>query len=254
MAKAKEKAKHTKAHTTFKNRIVQFDADLELADVVRLSITASGEKSTQSARVFEQVDNTKYPALARSAASEQGRKLAVTHLVRTLQSAYIKDLYEEFSIYLRTIVAEVWQNSKVTPKRLTGDNTSIKLPIADVLRHIADNTINGYVIDTLFNTLAMERSTAELIKKFCNKIGLSINEETIDNAVEYFEIRHKLVHTDGYADDIFKKQHPALQYTGDGRIVISFHVVTNAKNAVVSLVDEIDKQCFNKDLVQSHLK
>ena len=38
-------------------------------------------------------------------------------------------------------------------------------------------------------------------------------KQYINDAVYYLEIRHKLVHTDGYADEEFKKTHPRLRYT-----------------------------------------
>lgn len=50
----------------------------------------------------------------------------------TLYTAYFKDLYEEFSIYLKGMMKEIYSNAKVTPERLSGEH-NVSLASVDIL-------------------------------------------------------------------------------------------------------------------------
>ena len=110
--------------------------------------------------------------------------------------------------------------AKVTPDRLVGEH-KVNLSANDILKFAADGTIAQVVIDNIFQSLENERSTISLITKICKKLDLNVDKAVIDNAVYYLEIRHKLVHTDGFADAEFKASHalPILDVSRESEVI-----------------------------------
>lgn len=60
------------------------------------------------------------------------------HLKSTLYTAYFKDLYEEFSIYLKGMMKEIYSNAKVTPERLSGEH-NVSLASVGILHRTLRN-------------------------------------------------------------------------------------------------------------------
>ena len=106
-----------------------------------------------------------------------------------------------------------------------------------------------FVIDNIFQCLENERSTIALISKFHQKIGIEKNDELINDAIYYLEIRHKLVHTDGFADSEFISSHQTLTYTASNYISLNYTTIKEAKNSVMALVKDMDSKIMQKQLV-----
>lgn len=92
----------------------------------------------------------------------------VDHLETTIYTTYIKDLYEEFSIYLKGIFKEVYSNVNVTPERMCGEH-KVNLTSVEILQHMQMGDLVEVIIDNLFQSLENERSTIALITKFHKK-------------------------------------------------------------------------------------
>ena len=150
--------------------------------------------------------------------------------------------------YLKNSLKEIYKNAKVTPERLTGEH-KIQMSSTEILNYLNQGNLAEIIIDQIFQSLENERSTITLIEKFHKKIGLKPNEELISQAIYYLEIRHKLVHTDGYADIDFIASHPTLSYTSTKYIVLNYPTVNSAKNAVTALVKDIDNKIMQAQLV-----
>lgn len=240
----------SKNYQTFSNRMLHFDDDLEYVDIIYASVKKEmGTFSDQS--LFENINPLKHPRLARYKICDDNRLKVVQHFKSTVYSAYIKELYEEFSMYLKSIMGDMYSAAKVTPDRLVGEH-KVNLSANDILKFAADGTIAQVVIDNIFQSLENERSTISLITKVCKKLGLNVDKTVIDNAVNYLEIRHKLVHTDGFADSEFQTSHPNLRYTKAGYIDLTYQCITEAKNAVFELVKALDQDAIAKNYLSSH--
>lgn len=240
----------SKCLISFKNKMSHFNADLDFADILSKSIE-NGDFSSEE-ELFPGSNDEKYITLSGYKVGVQNRRLVVNHLKSTLYTAYIKDLYEEFAIYLKGMMKEVYCNAKVTPERLSGEHT-VKLSSVDILHHIQVGDLVDVVIDGIFQSLESERSTIGLITKFHNKIGIEINQSLVDSAIHFLEIRHKLVHTDGYVDEEFKKAHDLLKYTSANKIKLSYYTICQAYEAVLCLVSDIDAKVINAGLAKSHV-
>ena len=119
----------------------------------------------------------------------------------------------------------------------------------DILSGIKDGTLAQTVIDNMFQTLENERSTINLIRKICSKLGIVVSTQLIEDAVYYLEIRHKLVHTDGYADEDFRNSHKTLRYTRDNYIDLTYQTIMAARKAIYDLVDAIDADALAKGII-----
>lgn len=239
----------SKCLITFKNKMSHFNADLEFIDILSKSIE-NGDYSNEE-ELFPGSSDERYTILSRYKIGEQNRRLVVNHLKSTLYTAYIKDLYEEFSIYLKGIMKEVYSNAKVTPERLSGEH-KVNLTSVDILQHLQIGDLADVVIDNIFQSLENERSTIGLITKFHKKIGIDIEQTLVDNAIYYLEIRHKLVHTDGHADEEFKKAHDLLNYTSTNKIKLDYCTICQAYEAVFHLVSDMDSKVISAGLAKSH--
>ena len=91
-----------------------------------------------------------------------------------------------------------------------------------------------------------------LITKFHKKIGIDIEQTLVDNAIYYLEIRHKLVHTDGYADEEFKKAHDLLKYTSNNKIKLDYCTICQAYEAVFHLVSDMDSKVISAGLAKNY--
>lgn len=198
---------HSKARTTFINRLLHFNDDIELMDILYYNVANS--TMPEDGKLFRYFDRNSHPNIARhTIISQHNRMLVVTHCRATLYSAYVKELYEELAIYLRSIIAEAYNNAKVEPGKIVGDQGKISMSAREILKYSRDGTLIDIVIGRLFQALENERSTIQLINKTCEKLGLNVDGNVIQDAVLFLEVRHKLVHTDGFADEDFKTAHP----------------------------------------------
>ena len=146
---------------------------------------------------------------------------------------------------------EVYSNAKVTPERLVGEHKA-NLPYVAILQHLQMGDLADTIIDNIFQALENEKSTIELIKKFGKKIGLDIDQNLADTAIYYLEIRHKLVHTDGFVDKEFKKKHGTLKYTGGNKIKIDYDTICQAYEGVFHLISDIDSKVIRMGLAKCH--
>ena len=238
---------YSKHFITFRNKMLHFDDDIELADIL-YSIIRENPISEDADKLFSSQSQEKHPNISRYSICQTNRLQVIRHLKSTISASYIKDAYEEITIYLRGITTEAYENASVSPERIIGEH-KVNMSAVDILKGISDGTLAQTVIDNLFQTLENERSTIGLIKKTCTKLGITISNQIIENAVYYLEIRHKLVHTDGYADDEFRNSHPTLRYTPENYIDLTYSTILSTKQALFNLVTAIDADAIAKGII-----
>jgi len=232
----------------FKNKLLHFDDDIEFVDILHSTIKGTTIDNSNS-YLFEYQNQEKHPNISRYSICQDNRLLIMRHLKSTVYSSYVKDIYEEVTIYLRNIISEAYQNASVMPSRIIGEH-KVNLSAVEILVGIQNGTLAQTVIDNMFQVLENERSTISLIKKTCNKLGINVQSQLIDNAVYYLEIRHKLVHTDGYADKEFRTSHPTLKYTSGNYIDLTYQIIQDARNAIFTLIEAIDADAIAKEIIR----
>lgn len=232
----------------FQNRILSFSQDIEFTDLLQ-----RGQKANMllpdETLLFAGMTDARHPNLSTRSATEKSREIVVLHLRKTVYSAYIKDLYEELTMYLKDVLFEAAKISKDFQKarRLLGDQ-KISLSASEILQFSSLDELIMQIAEQIIQDLERERSTKELIDKICKKLDLSVERSVIDNALPYLELRHKLVHTDGKVVSTFQEQYTMFSYHGS-EIVLNYTLICEATSKIRDLVLVIDEAARSKGIL-----
>lgn len=242
----------SKAYHKFLQRLAYFKDDLELTDVLCSSIVSGALSSPQSRHILDKVVPTEHKHLARRTNSDGSRKLVSTHLSKTVYSAYIKDIYEEVTDYLKTILLCAACKG-IDPGRIVGEHKITKTA-QEILSAGSWDSILEMVTDSIFQALESERSTLSLIKKISTKLALDVDQSKIDNALPFLEIRHFLVHSDGKLNQKFRTHNPMIPCDLKGYVKLDLNLVQQFTDNVKNLLTEYDKQvCSKRILLDKHI-
>ena len=214
----------SKARQRFETRINYFLDDIELVDVLRESILHNDLTASTSKYVLSRVDPQQHHHLQRRMNTPGTRENVINHLRNTVYGSFVKDVYEEITHYLRTILQQCTQ-SGFDSDRIIGDH-KIKVDARTILRMGNWATVCEYIATSLFQQLENERSTKKLLEKMCSKLDLSVPKCMIDNLMPYIEVRHFLVHTDGLVSVEFQRDNRQFNYTY-GQVRMDYQFVSD---------------------------
>lgn len=235
----------SKGYKRFKNRLDYFRTDNEVAEIILLNKELLKGHDT----IFNKVDNINHPLLSKRGNNANSRGLVVKHLRKTVYVAFIKDMYEEVTEYIRYILQEGAMNGADT-HRLVGEH-NINMKANDILSKSTKKEIIQSIMDQIFQQLENERSTITLISKIKNKLGLSVNQEIIDKALPFLEIRHIFVHSDGKPNGDFQIKYPDIKLDEHGRIQLNSSFAHEAYTAINNLLIAIDDEMIAKNYFSS---
>ncbi|MBA3548102.1 MAG: hypothetical protein H0T76_16595 [Nannocystis sp.] len=206
--------KKTKYYARFLNRLAHFEGDVELVDVFRSAVYGGRLSRPSGGFLLEHVRPERHPRLAAREANQHNRTIAVTHLKRTVHASFIKDLYEDFAEYMTSLLAGA-------ARRL--------------FRRLEEE--------------AKKSGVAKLLSSLDVKLGLGVGEEVRRAALPYLELRHRLVHADGIADEKFCKNYPEMSATAGEPIQLKYERIVSARDAVEGLIRKFDECAVQKSIV-----
>lgn len=235
----------SKALQRFQDRVRAFSEDLELSDLLvkQLRNLQDSNESICEALAGQPDRHERLHARRNTAAS---RGIISNHFRRTIQSAFIKDLHEDFSDYLATSLGRAALTG-IDPNRYTGD-VKIDIKASELLAAGSWEAVVALISSKIFRALENEKSTRKLIKKISDRVGLELDDTILDSAMPYLDARHILVHADGIADETFKTTYPDIELN-DSKLSINFDFVAQAKDTVQKLACHIDGKLLEKGLV-----
>ena len=239
----------TKAFHAFEQKLIYFEDDLELIDVLRTSVINGDLTERKSKNVLKNVDPEIHKHIARRKNSDGSRKLIVNHLRATVYASYVKDLYEELTHYLKIILEKSALNGFDTG-RIIGEH-SFKIDARHVLEMGSWENVAHLITESVFRNIEAEKSTLKLIDKIAKKLALNVNIELIEAVLPYLESRHFLVHTDGKVDDEFKRKYPHIKTTVKGYLQLNNNFLYNLRDTVKELVNEFDKEVIRSNLLKN---
>jgi hypothetical protein len=238
----------SKAYHAFTQKLSYFDDDIELIDVLHKSVIAGDLTDRTSKYIFERVDPVVHSHISRRRNSDGGRNIVITHLRSTIYSSYVKDIYEEVTHYLRTILGQVSKNG-FNSSRLIGEH-SFKIDAKSVLSLGDWNQVCELISDSVFQSLEAEKSTLKLLEKMAAKLALNINAELIAAALPYLEARHFLVHTDGRVSEEYVAAYPQIQLKS-GKVLLNLQFISELRSTVMALVAQYDKEVISGNLLKA---
>lgn len=234
----------SKAYHAFIQKLSYFDDDLELMDVLYKAVIGGDLTAPTSQYVLKHVNPVKHKHISRRKNSAGSRKLIANHIRNTLYTSYVKDIYEEITHYLRTILTQASKNG-FNYGQLIGEH-SFKIDAKAVLELGDWNQVCQMITESVFQSLEAEKSTLKLLEKMANKLALNIDRKLIDAALPYLEARHFLVHTDGKVTQNYINTYPEIRIR-DGYVLLNFAFINGLKASVRALVACYDKEViFNK--------
>lgn len=238
----------TKAYHVFEQKIIYFDDDIDLIDVIRIGILAGELTDKKSQTVLKGIDPAKHTHIARRKNADGSRRLLINHLRQTLYSSYVKDVYEEVTAYLRKILEKAAENG-FDAGRLIGDHSS-KFDAKAILAAGNWKSVALLITDSVFQALEAERSTLKLFEKMSNKLALDIDKNLISIALPYLEVRHYLVHADGKLPLQFSQEHTHIPVDNKGYVQLNFAFVDGLRTSVKNLIKDYDKKIIAANLLK----
>jgi hypothetical protein len=238
----------TKAYHAFEQKLIYFDDDLDLIDVLRTSIVNGDLTDADSKQVLKNVDPQKHTHISRRKNGDGSRKAVINHLRGTLYSSYFKDVYEEVTHYLKTILEKSAENG-FDSGRIIGEHTC-KFDAKAILEAGDWKSITTMIADSVFQSLEAEKSTLKLFQKISNKLALNIDQKLIDAALPYLEVRHFLVHADGLLPQDFVDNNPGISVK-NGFVQIDYKLVNGLRKTVKELIKAYDEKVIAGQLLKA---
>jgi len=240
----------TKSYIRFSSRAAHLDVDIELADVLKISIQAGMLSTAGTQRIFDKVNPQQHPRLAARANTSESRRLAANHLKATLCEAFIKNIYEDATQYILEILTAAAKKG-LDPNRLIGEH-KVSFEANDILKAGNWDKVVSMVAQSVFRKLENEKSTKNLLEKINSKLNLGVSQAKIDAALPYLEIRHLLVHADGKADQKFCESFPAIGATAGQKLKLDYALLQQARISICELVNEYDQKIVAGNVVLPH--
>ena len=239
----------TKAFHAFEQKLIYFEDDIEIIDVIRKSIIDGLLTDNGSQYVLKNVNPTKHSHIARRKNSDGSRRLIIDHLRATLYSSYVKDVYAELTHYFKTILNKAAEN-RFDAGRIIGDH-HFNVDAKSILELGTWENVAHLISNSVFQSLESEKSTLKLLKKIAKKLALKINDDLINNALPYLEIRHFLVHSDGKVTTEFKKKYPKIKTKSNKTIQLDEKFIRQMRDSVKDLVAAYDKEIISANLLKA---
>ena len=236
----------SKGYQRFNNRLDYFLTDCETSEAFYIN---KEEIKGNGSYIFKGVSKPKFNKLANRSNTEGSRKIVVSHIRSTILISFIKELYEEVSEYLRYILSQGAKNG-VDSLRLVGD-LKLSFKANEILEKNTYDEIIEMIISSIFQSLENERSTIGLLAKVNNKLDLGVNENLINEALPYLELRHVFVHSDGKPNKDFMSKYPFFKKNKKGRVEIDLILVRTAFDKVNALLYAYDQSMINKHLIEA---
>ncbi|BBT96090.1 hypothetical protein WP8W19C03_27840 [Aeromonas veronii] len=242
----------SKAFHDFESKVGYFDDDIDLVEVVRLGIINGDLTDNSSSYVLKNIDPVIHKHIKRRKNSNGSRELLANHLRQTVYSSYVKDIYEEVTLYLKTILENAAENG-FDSGRIIGEH-STKIDAKTILAAGSWREVAHVITDSVFQSLESEKSTLKLLEKISNKLALGVNDNLINDALPYLEVRHFLVHTDGKIPEKFKRDNPHISIKA-GHVKLDYEFVSDMRDKVKRLIKEYDEKVVSANLLkQEHLR
>lgn len=236
----------TKAFQRFNARVVAYDSDLELADVL-IGRFLNTPNSAVSVGEALSARNDAYEILHSRVNSRNSRNILGRHLKKTIYGAFMKDLYEDFADYVSSSLSRA-ALAGIDPARFVGE-IKLDLHAVEIIAAGSWENVVRLMSDKIFRALENERSTIVLIEKISRRLGLNLNGEVLSAAMPYLDARHILVHRDGMVDEIYTNKYPQVPIQS-GRILLNFALISEARTTVRALARHIDEQLTVMGLVR----
>jgi len=238
----------SKALVRFLNRAACVDEDLEFASVISHALRSGDLTPQVDGRIFNHVDPTEHPRLAKTKVNEKNREKVIGHLRQTLYAAHIKDLYEDCVEYLDEIAMSVMRRG-IRPEVLRGEYR-FQIPATAILECGSWECVLDAMTAGLGERLKI-MGTHKTVEFLDRRVGLGLDASIAESALQYLDLRHLLVHEDGRADERFCARHPNFIATPRRTIKLDANIAQDARRAITAFVEHVDERAVSAGVLSS---
>jgi hypothetical protein len=236
----------SKALHRFKERISYYEADLELADL--LSRTFKKTKNTDDKLGVALGGNEEsHPKLDNRVNSQRTRDILAGHFMMSFLTAFIKELHEDFSEYLATILNRA-ALAGLKPEQLVHD-AKIDIQAKQILEAGSWEKVISAISEKIFRSLENERNTKKLVEKIGGRLGLKLKPNILEGAMPYLDARHIFVHRDGSPDKYYTDSYPTIKLK-NGKIWLDLGFARSARHHIILLAEHIDSLLMTSGLLR----
>lgn len=245
---------NSKSWQSFDGRIRMLKQHLQLSD---LAITLANKKANSV------TDNGKKIAEVLGGSLDTHRQLNIpnrkTDIRRTfitsrnkLHEQAIIELYSEFSNYILSIITEIEHKQPKQFLSILSQNSERGIKYQDIIKIGDYNSLIGEMANRVFRFLENKRNTKVLLTTIIKNAKITIDNDTLETALAYLELRHLIIHNNTKADAKFLSlpKHDIVSVNRvNQKITLNFRVTNEALNAVFRLCKLIDNALVDKHLV-----
>lgn len=238
----------SRPYQIFSGRTQYFWDDIEFIDVIKKNINA-GNMNSNGSTIFNLIDPNVHTHLNRRINSDGSRKLVVNHLRKTVYTSYVKDLYEEFTMYLRSILTcSVKSGSNIN---LVVGEFNIDIKLNELISLGSWDKVCDHVVEIVFQKIESQKSTLKLVKQIARRLRIDIDNNIIESAMPFLEARHLFVHEDGKASDEYRKKYKNIDGISfnDEYIVVNYRFIKSLHDSIHELARHIDLKIVNTNLL-----
>lgn len=125
------------------------------------------------------------------------------HAMKRNAELAIQLLYPHFTEYLRSILKEMYD---VRPLDVVSKaQTNIRFD--EVVRLGSYEAVCEHMIDQVFRNLENQRNTRALLTKILDKTNVRVEQQVLEDAMMYLEMRHLIVHNSSLIDKAFEQRY-----------------------------------------------
>ena len=247
---------------TLRGNIEWLKLDLQITDVLcRKAIRDMKKypKRNECLSTALKVDLTKYDALNHRVSHAKG---ILNQTINRRFEYAICQTYSFFTEYLHTILFEMYKHNRkqvltTIMKSFENPENASNVKVMSIYEIVSLGTyenIEKRIIDDIFRKLEDERSTRKLLQKILKCAGLTtkINDSTIDQTLQYLELRHLIIHHKSIVDDKYATTYGTLftpqLVTGD-KIPRTFETCKNTYENTLILCKLIDNELINNGFI-----
>ncbi len=169
---------------------------------------------------------------------------------RQLNEQAFVELHCILSDYIANVISEIAHTKPNRLLEILGNNDSKTIKFSDIIKLGKYDLVIEEMAKRIFRILENLRSSIEMMKKLIKITGISINQELLDEALIYMEVRHLIIHNESSADDNFIKKDKNMYIPlKKNKLALKYTITNKAIDTIYQLCKKIDEELISKNVI-----
>ena len=161
------------------------------------------------------------------------------------------ELHCIFSDYIAHVIAEIASNEPKKLLSILGNDTERSISFAEIVSLGNYDAVIQEMALRVFRILENLRSTKDMMQKLCKIAKISVDNDLLNRALIYIDVRHIIIHRDSVVDNVFKsKDGSGLIPQKNDKLQLKYAVTNKAINTVYELCRTLDNALIAKEILK----